>query len=158
MPHGISSPRSFVLDHLIKEPYPCRFCAGIWFHPYAVTEPETGNRLMPCRSTRWKHENACPRRSRCRSIDRISLACTLVEDPNHDDLHDGVTSPVLPSPRSLIDTSSPPGPTCRAEEAANPWHETIDGFLLFGHLHETPRGRVCPDVEEWRILDARGTL
>uniref|UniRef100_A0A093X6S3 Uncharacterized protein n=1 Tax=Talaromyces marneffei PM1 TaxID=1077442 RepID=A0A093X6S3_TALMA len=79
-------------------------------------------------------------------------------NPNHDDLHEGVTCPVLPSPRSLTEASSPPGPRCRAEEMVPPRQEAIDGFLLFGHLHEAPQERVCPDVEEWRILDARGTL
>ncbi|KAE8548978.1 hypothetical protein EYB25_009361 [Talaromyces marneffei] len=69
-----------------------------------------------------------------------------------------VTCPVLPSPRSLTEASSPPGPRCRAEEMVPPRQEAIDGFLLFGHLHEAPQERVCPDVEEWRILDARGTL
>ncbi|KAI7972750.1 hypothetical protein EIK77_000337, partial [Talaromyces pinophilus] len=143
---------------LLKSLTLAAFVPGSGFTRTQWSNPQTGNRLMPCRSTRRKHEAACPRRTRCRSVDRTSSSATLVEDPNHDDLHEGVTCPVLPSPRSLTEASSPPGPRCRAEEMVSPRQEAIDGFLLFGHLHEAPQERVCPDVEEWRILDARGTL
>jgi hypothetical protein len=84
-----------------------------------------------------------------------------VEDPsppNHDDSHQGNTFPVLPSPKSAVDASSPPRPSCGVDSLVTVRQETIDGFLLFGRVHHERGEPVRPDVEEWRILDARGTL